>query len=299
MFHGPKLQGVTSVDRWSHDGAEMTLLALPYDEMFGAEPNYRFYTDPVLLDAAGQVVGFWTAEHLESGFTVFPFRVAEVRFFGPTVEAGQELKCRARLTLSGTSYVRADFDVVGSDGRLQMLVKGWEDKRIPLSDEFFSFRFSPADIVLSHRQRPGGSETGNGVKCSLGFPDRLMETEGRIWREGLAHLVLSRRERFEWHDLTGPEDERTQWLLKRAAAKDAVRLLVAGRSGARLCPADIEISPGPNGSLLAGGSWADSASDNVVVSTLYSDGTADAIVNDREYEASTLETAAQKKGAES
>lgn len=298
MFHGPKLQGVMSVDRWSREGAEMTLLALPGDGMFGAETNYRFYTDPVLLDAAGQVVGFWTAEHLESGFTVFPFRVAEVRFFGPAIEPGQKLKCHARLTLSGTSYVRADFDVVRSDGRLQMLVKGWEDKRIPLSDEFFRFRFSPADIILSRCQRPVGSETGDGVTSSLEFPDRLMETEGRIWREGLAHLILSRRERSEWFDLTGSEDERTRWMLERAAAKDAVRFHLTDRYGVKVCPADIETSPGPGGRLLAGGSWASGAGGSVAVSTFSSNGAAGAAVVDEMYRTGTLEAADEKKGVE-
>ncbi len=298
MFHGPKLQGVASVDRWSHDGAEMTILALPNDELFGAAANQRFFTDPILLDAAGQVVGFWTAEHLESGFTVFPFRIAEVRFFGPTVNAGQELKCRARITLSGDSYVRADFDVVRDNGRVHILVKGWEDKRIPLSEEFFRFRFSPCDTVLSRRKKSADAEIGSGVGCTLEFPDRLMETEGRIWREGLAHLILSRRERLEWHDLAGAEDQRTQWLLERTAAKDAVRLHVADQLGAKICPADIEITPGLTGALNAGGSWAGNTGGDVVVSTFYSDGTADAVVKKRGHEAVTSEVDAQKKGTE-
>src|SRR5262245_64694837 len=68
MFHGPAFRGVVSMDRWGADGAEATLRALPPEGLFRTRDGRSLVTDPVLLDQPGQVVGFWTAEHLATGF---------------------------------------------------------------------------------------------------------------------------------------------------------------------------------------------------------------------------------------
>lgn len=287
MFHGPRLRGVASVDSWAEDGAEMTLRALPADGFFPQADGWRFMTDPVLLDAAGQVVGFWTAEHLPAGFVVFPFRVRELQIFGPAAPAGEALACRARIALAGDSYIRSDFEVLRADGRLHLKVRGWEDKRIPIADEFFRFRFSPRDVVLS-RRRPAAVDNGGGAACRLEFADRLMETEGRIWREGLAHLVLSRDERAAWSRLDGNQDRRTAWLLERAAAKDAVRMAIADRCGRRLCPADIEIVEVRPGLLRGDGSWAAAVGGALLVETSLVNGAALATVSPRNPETSDV-----------
>ena len=39
--------------------------------------------DPVLLDAAGQLIGFWAADELERGRVVFPFRLAALDVYAP------------------------------------------------------------------------------------------------------------------------------------------------------------------------------------------------------------------------
>jgi len=247
MFHGPRLQGVESIESWAENGAEIDLRALPTEELFASEPAPRLLTEPLLLDAAGQVVGFWTAEHLPSGFVVFPFQVDEIRFFGPLAPPGARFRCRASIELSGESLVRASFDVVGEDGRPHLRVTGWQDKRIAIAEELFRFRFSPGDLVLS---RPVDEDDGNG-RVRLHFPDRLMETEGGAWREGLAHLTLSRGERRTWGALTRNGGNPTAWLLGRVAAKDAVRLHSAHTGGQLLRPADIEISGPVEGILEA------------------------------------------------
>ena len=90
MFHGPSLQGVASVDRTGDDGTEGTLKALPTDRLFRSLPSPHFLTDPVLLDAAGQLVGFWTAEHLETGFHVFPFRVEGLHIYGTNLRQREQ-----------------------------------------------------------------------------------------------------------------------------------------------------------------------------------------------------------------
>lgn len=247
MFHGPRLQGVEAVRAWAQGGAEIELRGLPVRDLFRSVPEPVFLTDPVLLDAAGQVVGFWTAEHFRSGFVVFPFQVDEIALFGPAARPGERLRCRASIELLGDALVRADFQVTGADGRLRLRVSGWQDKRIAISEEFFRFRFAPGDVVLS--QAVDEADPARGVR--LRFGDRLMESEGGAWRDGLAHLTLSRRERREWNALGVEEGARTAWLLARVAAKDAVRRHVAGSGGARLRPADVEIEGPASGVVEA------------------------------------------------
>jgi hypothetical protein len=68
--------------------------------------------------------------------------------------------------------------------------------------------------------------------CRLNdFSQDLFEAHGKIWKRALAHLVLSRREREAWHQLKGPENRRTEWLLGRLQAKDAIRLFLKNEHG--------------------------------------------------------------------
>jgi malonyl CoA-acyl carrier protein transacylase/phosphopantetheinyl transferase/acyl carrier protein len=259
MFHGPSLQGVASVDRWGEDGAEATLLTLPAGDLFRSWPQPSFLTEPVLLDAAGQIVGFWTADHLRRGFVVFPYHVDSVRFFGPALPPGERLACRARIALEGDELVRSDFDVVGADGDVRIQVSGWEDKRIPIAEDFFRFRFSPRDVILSRPWTPPLPAVGGPLLvrgCRLEFADGLLEREALIWREVLAHLVLGRREREEWRALGAGEKRRTEWLLGRLAAKDAARLLLAERLGRPVCPADVEVRTDVHGRPYVDGAWS-------------------------------------------
>jgi hypothetical protein len=57
MFHGPRFQGVASVDRWGETELK-DLRVLPYDHFFRSTLTPNFLTDPVLLDSAGQLVGY-------------------------------------------------------------------------------------------------------------------------------------------------------------------------------------------------------------------------------------------------
>jgi malonyl CoA-acyl carrier protein transacylase/phosphopantetheinyl transferase/acyl carrier protein len=280
MFHGPSLQGVASVDRWGEDGAEATLRTLPPAELFRSWADPAFLTEPVLLDAAGQIVGFWTAEHLRSGFVVFPYRIDSVRFFGPALPPGERLTCRARIALEGDELVRSDFDVLGGDGHVRIRVSGWEDKRIGITEEFFRFRFSPRDVVLSRPWTPplpGGARPSLVRGCRLEFAGGLLEREAMVWKEGLAHLVLSRREREEWRALAGGEKRRTEWLLGRLAAKDAARLLLSERLGRPVCPADVEVRTDVHGRPHVDGAWSALLDEPLAVSISHGAGLAVAL----------------------
>jgi acyl transferase domain-containing protein/phosphopantetheinyl transferase len=284
MFHGPSFQGVASVDRWGEDGIEGTLKGLPIDRFFRSIPNPHFLTDAVPLDATGQLVGYWTAEHLERAFHVFPFRVEGLHIYGPNLRLGEFTKCRARIALIGESQVRSDIDMIGPNRRLCTRIMGWWDRRFDLPDRLYELRLSPRDAVLS---TPWPTPVALFLSpeafrcCRLdGLSPDFLEAHGKIWQRGLAHLVLSRREREAWRNLKGPERRRTEWLLGRAAAKDTIRLFLKDHYGIKLCPADIEIAQDEHGHPLAQGSWTEELQRVPLVSIAHSDGIAVAIAGD-------------------
>ncbi len=74
MFSGPRFRSVRSV-RTEADRADATLSVPAPDPFLTSTPPPRFLIDPVLLDGAGQVIGFWTAARLPERFVIFPVGV--------------------------------------------------------------------------------------------------------------------------------------------------------------------------------------------------------------------------------
>jgi phosphopantetheinyl transferase len=281
MFHGPAFQGVASVDRWGEDGIVGTLKALPIKGLLRSNPEPHLLTDPVLLDAAGQLVGYWAAEHLETGFHVFPFRVEAVRLYGPNLRQGERAQCRVRLALVGADQMRSDIEVIGPDGCLLTQINGWWDKRFDMPDRFYRLRMAPREVLLSTAWDTPIAPFPMPEAFSCCFLDALtpdfLAAHGKIWQRVLAHLVLSRRERDVWRSLQGPDQRRTEWLLGRVVAKDAVRLFLKRQYDLTLCPADIEITPDQHGRPCVGGHWAAGLACVPCVSLAHAAGTAMAI----------------------
>ena len=255
MFHGPRFRAVRSVDLWGSDGATASFAVLPFDRLFRDQATPRFCTDPLILDAAGQLVGFWTAEHLDRGFIVFPYRCEEVTLHGPLQPAGNPIGCRARIELFGVNQVRSHIEMVDPDGRTWMTLRGWEDKRFELPDLFHRFWKAPLEHGLSGTWPPP-TETDEAAppsaSCRVETP--IDPAEG-IWRDVWAHIVLAPGEREAYRELRDHPKRQLDWLLGRTAAKDAVRTLLSRLGGVQLGPADVEIHREPSGPPRVSGPW--------------------------------------------
>lgn len=283
MFNGPTFQGVASIERTGEDGAMARLQPAPQ----GGQPFFRsqaapeFLVDPVLLDAAGQVVGFWTAEHLETGFVIFPFSLDELALYGPALPAAEGPLCRARIRLLEGDLVSSDLEILRQDGRLHMRIRGWKDKRYNISRSLSRLVLAPREHLLS-RIWPAPVAAfphPESVRCCL-IPDLAIEAgeqETGIWQRVIAHLILTRGERAFWQALPGPPKRRSEWLLGRLAAKDAVRLILKERCGLELFPADIEILPDEWGQPQAAGAWEEALGARVLVTISHSGPSAAAI----------------------
>jgi acyl transferase domain-containing protein/phosphopantetheinyl transferase len=278
MFHGPQFQGVAAMTGVGTTGAEAVLRALPGDRCFRSKPS-EFLTDPFLVDAAGQVVGFWAADCLQSGFVIFPIGCEELSV-SPSAPSGRgPIACTVRLRDVAPDSIRSDVEARGEDGRLLLRAIGWEDRRFALPENLYAFRLNPKDTAAS-RLAPEAVPAGarEAVRaCLLEVPAAVLEADARIWRESLAHLALSRQERVHWARLSGPERRRTEWLLGRVVAKDAIRTWAKDCHGLRLFPADVEIVPGEFGAPGVQGGWVDGLGAPPALSLAHSDGIAVAL----------------------
>ena len=284
MFHGPSLRGVVSIERFGEDGTEATLATLPFGRLFKSPAAQGFLTDPALLDAAGQLVGYWITEHQERGFHVFPFSVEALYLYGENRPAGELLRCRAHIALKGDWQTISDLELMGGDGRLLAKLEGWEDRRFDVPKPFYRFRSSPRDRFLSTPLSidiEGWPQSETFSCCLLNtLSTEFLEGFGKIWQQVLAQLVLSRRERESWRELKGPETRRSQWLLGRVVAKDAARRLLKNLRGADLYPADIEIMRDEHGRPLIGGAWPDKPLDVPLISLAHTEDAAVALACD-------------------
>src|SRR3546814_2546734 len=82
-----------------------------------------------LLDAAGQLAGFWLRERNTGVPNCFPFRVRSVKLYAPPPPAGLRLRCDGAITMRGETQLDARWDISDSDGHLLMRAAGWEDRR--------------------------------------------------------------------------------------------------------------------------------------------------------------------------
>jgi len=251
MFHGPSFQGLVSMDSTGEGGTEGTLQGSTREGILRSSSHPDFLVDPVVLDLGGQVFAAWAAERFTEGFHLFPFEVEAIEIFGRCLEEKEEAKCRVHILQVSDSQIACDFEVI-QDGKVRLRARGWRDKRVAFTENFWHFicRY-PKETILSvpWTDAPSRFSKPDGFLCCrlLDPPIELLESSGGIWHKAIAYTVLNRTEREVWKALKANEHTRIQWLRGRLALKDAVRILLRQRYGLLLVPADIEISEDEEG----------------------------------------------------
>jgi acyl transferase domain-containing protein/phosphopantetheinyl transferase len=278
MFHGPCFQGVKSIDTVSGTAIAGQLRVLPAEPMFRSIPNPRFVTDPVLLDAAGQLVGFWAAEHLRRGFVVFPYHLDELRIFGPNRPVGEGLTCRVDLETRGNDLIHSDIEIAGSDGQMWMQLRGWADRRFDPPAQFHAAWISPREKAMSQPwQLPMANFDGDSaMECHR--LQTLFPPGAALWKDLWASLILTKPERDNFAAGRATERRQLEWLSGRTVAKDAVRSFLKRHYGLELLPADIEIAADEHGKPVVTGSWTQQVPAVPVISLSHTDGVAVALV---------------------
>ncbi len=248
MFHGPRLQGVTSVRRWSDEAIEADMVTIATHDYFRFTTTPQFRTDPALLDAAGQVVGYWLTERYTWGFNCFPYHVGSFRQYAPMPPAGTKVVCRCDVRMTDPLRIEAHFDVLDAEGRLLMRATHWEDRKFTVPERFYAFRMAPQTAFLSEAYQADTLATAGVVARKLpAFDEGFLDQGFSIWKRVLANLVLNEDERRDWYALPVTGTQREAWLLGRVAAKDAVRVWLQQNHGVLVAPSDIEIAASAEG----------------------------------------------------
>ena len=261
MFTGPCFQGVAAVDKWGEDGIDATFKVISFDDFFKTLKSPQFVIDPTLLDAAGQLVGYWIMENKEISYNnVYPYRLEELHIYDAIQQPGAHVVGKAKIMKLSENQLRSDIDVVGPSGSLLMRLTGWEDRSFNLPDKFHELRYRPKDVYLSEPlPSPVKCFSDSSVfdcRVMRDFPDELLHSHGMLWLNSLAHLVLSRNERVVWKNITDAGTRRVEWLLARIAGKDVLRLFIKKNIGIDLCMTDIEIDSDSYGRPVYKGSWS-------------------------------------------
>ena len=242
MFHGYMMQGTKSVERAGRNGCSATLEALPHAELFTGNPQPAFLFDPVLLDAAGQVVAYWFWEAIEKGTDLFPYRVGAFHCYAPAPPAGSQLECRVVRRFESDAVIHSDIEVLDRSGRVYYRLDNWETRRFPQPPRFLRLRIDPrGTYIATPWKEPITGKRGVACCRAEDLPQEFLESSHSVWLKTLAYLVLSRRERAVWDAMQLSPKQRYDWLLVRCAAKDAVRMLIEERFGEKLCAADVDI----------------------------------------------------------
>jgi malonyl CoA-acyl carrier protein transacylase/phosphopantetheinyl transferase (holo-ACP synthase) len=258
LYHGPSFQSVSTLNRYGINGVEAALRIPPQNRLFRSISNPQFFSDPLLLDGAGQAIGLWAANNFKHNYVIFPVGLTEALFYAAPADQPLRATCQAHTTLEGDTYVRSNIDLVNTDGSLRAQLIGLQHKRINMPEKLHLFRGS-RDVMLS---APWPApieqfESSEMMMCCRFNPMGMnfSGTEGYVLRAVVANIILSRRERTIWKELPSSEMHRTEWLLARVAGKEAVRLLLRNRYGMEVWTADIEILEDNYGKPLVRGEW--------------------------------------------
>ncbi|NJM97111.1 MAG: 4'-phosphopantetheinyl transferase superfamily protein [Phormidesmis sp. RL_2_1] len=251
MFHGPRLQGVKHLRQWSLNGIEADLEVLSTEHFHRSRGRLRCCLDPGLLDAAGQLLGYWISEQWGPADSYcFPFQIAALYQYTDPLPAGSSVVCRSYIQFTSKHQLEASFDLIDESGRVITRIEGWSDicYQVPRNN-FYACRIRPQSEYLSVPWMQ--VETGTLCRLVAPFPEHFLETSWGIWQRMLAHLMLSQPEREVWYALPERGDRRTDWLLGRIAAKDALRQWADQVLQVALAPVDIEIRTTPAGKPYA------------------------------------------------
>jgi malonyl CoA-acyl carrier protein transacylase len=240
LFHGPLFEALESTDRQGDEGIEGHLRTLPHSGLFASTPEPDLILDPLLVDASTHLLGSW---HLgqpdQTGRVVLPYELGSVTLYGPRPATGTRIKCRVRVENGSARQVSHRIDLIGPDDRLWCRLAPAEYWRFYWPLEYVDF-FRFKDRFLLARDWPtnltAAKQAGRCVR--LDPPSDLCQP---VHRMALARITLTRSEWKVFRFLNLPDDQITNWLFGRIAAKDAIRSLWFERHGQRLFPADIEL----------------------------------------------------------
>ena len=195
MFHGPAYQGIREVVGMGKKGITGIIE--------GSTGKGS------LLDNAGQLFGLWLQFILEKDRIAFPVKINEIEFYGDWRDQQGRFECTCCLTSLNEGFATGDF-VIKRAGLVWAVVRGWQNRRLEIDQQFWRMTMSPLHNFLSEEIAPGVFYFHNAysrvVSWDLVFKRYFSSDE----RDGFALMSPVRKK---------------EWTISRIAAKDAARAL--------------------------------------------------------------------------
>lgn len=256
LFHGPQFHAISALRQVGDDGLSADLTTLPLERFLGAQSSDSMILDPVVLDGVGQLSAAWVYERVPDPGIMFPVQIDEVTFYGPRFRFPVVLPCHLKLHRCDYRQVHADMDVIGPDGHVHSRVVGWHHYRIHTPANRIRMSRDARSEFSGELWDPPVSPLPARATYVASLVDGLSEKGSFTMAEACAYIVLSRAEREQWRAMSGPKHRGAQWLLGRAAAKDAVRAYLSRQYGLELYPADVDVTTDVRGRPRVSGAWA-------------------------------------------
>jgi malonyl CoA-acyl carrier protein transacylase/phosphopantetheinyl transferase len=286
-FHGPLFQGVRSITQLSQEGADGTLEVLPRAGLFRSRSDAVVEIDPVLLDSQGQAIWLWGSPEPFAGVSYLPYSVGALRLYGPPMPPGTPLELKMRVRRSEPLSVILSSEAIDPQGNVRSALEEVALREFQITPAFSRLMMEPLDHCLAEVESLDlpSPETGTSrvsFGTIAGFPHEILEGSFGVWRKALAFLILSPPEREEWMRLKFPVRREIQWLLGRAAAKDALRSHFRRSADRWFAPAELMIRSDEAGRPLLRGAWQTDLPGTPEISISHTDGMVVAVAADLE-----------------
>lgn len=251
MFHGPTMQAVKSLEQVGNKAIAGKASATPAANWMPNLASANFLLNPLLLDNSSQFVLFYLYEKKLSATALLPFFIESIDFYLNPAALAAEVEVTATLPALSEKATEAEVEVV-SAGQIALRVNSINSRRVVLSNIWQNFVANPPSSFLGSSILT--TELLNKQlreRCAIVQVSQDVLSEDDVILEWCLDYLLTKRELSQWRNAGQSKKRRTDWLLGRIAAKDAVRMLVRNGIGGILGPHDVEIHNHPDRSPYA------------------------------------------------
>ncbi|MBV1862678.1 MAG: 4'-phosphopantetheinyl transferase superfamily protein [Nannocystaceae bacterium] len=262
MFHGPLFQSVRHIEGWDEHGIDTRLAAKSTLGFLRRGHLPRLVLDPVVLDAIGQVAAYWIAQYAGVRFNAFPSTIERLELYRNPArgESGLRLLGRQRPDDPSSTDIAGgrtwDFECLDRRSRPLLRAVGLRNAYFPVSVRFYNVRRQPLTHWLGQPVSLPGRSDVSLWELPMFSEAFLTQSEG-IFSRILAGIYLDGRERQAFGELQDTPRRRRQWLLGRAAIKEAVRAWIYRQTGELLYASAISVEHDELGAPHVTGAWAD------------------------------------------
>ena len=277
LFHGPFFQAIAHFGDLSANGIAGRLKVLPLEPLFKQGQATTFHTDLVVIDNFTQLLGAWGLDYLAEGDVMFPLRMENLEIHGDRPPVGTEVVCQITIHELERHRIRAQAQFVRPDGTVWMRISDWEDWRFHWPGRYRDSFRQPRDYLVgedlplavpAHGPPTGAKAVWLEPPADMGRP---------VWRDVLEYTQLGPVERAAYLAFCGSEEQRSQQLWGRIAAKEAARRLWNDAGHPAIYPADLAIVADEHGRPLLTRLGEPASGALPVISIAHADGVAVAL----------------------